>query len=223
MQEDNQIPIANASPADVSTGTGGGVRGQELGVSIDPQVTLPPTLDTKETLNLLAELLHTDSKSLLRSKTIWGVVVLLLPHLARLFGWQMDSAEAQAVVDSGVSLLGAILGVWGRFTASRPLHLLTPRSVPLALFLAALSLSGCGSATTVYNGAGRKLLCVRSNAATLKFHAADGTTLEETGIDNATPTTATGNAIAGGIKAAGENGAGILVAAGASKLFSPIK
>lgn len=79
----------------------------------------------------------------------------------------------------------------------------------MAAFVAAM-FAGCATSTTVYNGAGKRLLCVQSNAAAVKYRGADGTTLEMVGVDNATTTLAAGkaagdriNAVAGAVTALG--------------------
>lgn len=62
-------------------------------------------------------------KELLKSKTIWGVILLVLNGtlfkdnpLTDQFGDQVNGA-----IDSILTTVGAVLAVWGRLTAKAPL------------------------------------------------------------------------------------------------------
>lgn len=60
----------------------------------------------------------------LKSKTIWGVVLMALPTLFSALGleWQQsDGATIEKFVGYGVEVVGFILAVWGRKNATKPL------------------------------------------------------------------------------------------------------
>ena len=65
------------------------------------------------------------SKSALRSKTLWGVVLMLLPIVARSLGIEWP-AEINPVLEAAVNELltvgGAGLAVYGRLKADTQLH-----------------------------------------------------------------------------------------------------
>lgn len=60
-----------------------------------------------------------DTKSLLLSKTFWGVIITLvgqfLPHL----GIHLADSDTDMIADQLVSLAGAGLAIFGRVTASK--------------------------------------------------------------------------------------------------------
>jgi hypothetical protein len=72
-----------------------------------------------------------ESKFILKSMTIWGLIIAVLPSLAKLLGYDMSPDEAQAVAGAGDSLLshvegimeavGIVLAAWGRVRASSAL------------------------------------------------------------------------------------------------------
>lgn len=69
---------------------------------------------------------QTPPKSALRSKTIWGVIVMILPPVLGLLGFEITVADAEGAataIDGIVSGIGAILAIWGRISASRPVTL----------------------------------------------------------------------------------------------------
>lgn len=64
----------------------------------------------------------TPTKTIAQSKTLWGILLLVLPSLLARAGVQVDEAEVQHALDAALELAGVILGVWGRFTATRALR-----------------------------------------------------------------------------------------------------
>lgn len=63
-------------------------------------------------------------KFFLNSKTLWGIVMMILPTVFQFFGWQWDAANAGDIEKAfgyGVELVGAILAVYGRVVATKPL------------------------------------------------------------------------------------------------------
>lgn len=84
------------------------------------------------------------SKSPLASRTIIGVLIALLPVLARWTGVQLDDADAQASADDLVTIAGAVLAIVGRWKATRPLALQRDDAAKLALLIfPALVFTGC--------------------------------------------------------------------------------
>jgi hypothetical protein len=65
-------------------------------------------------------------KFILKSKTVIGAIVMLLPVLAQLFGFAF-SAEDGALITNGwdqvIQAIGAVLVIFGRFTAKSGLSL----------------------------------------------------------------------------------------------------
>ena len=65
-------------------------------------------------------------KFILKSKTVVGAIVMLLPVLAQLFGFSF-SADDSAMITEGwdqvVSAIGAVMVVIGRFTAKSNISL----------------------------------------------------------------------------------------------------
>lgn len=63
-----------------------------------------------------------DTKSLFASKAIWGGAVALLAGGATLLGYTVD-AESQAsivnLITGAASLVGGLMAVWGRITATK--------------------------------------------------------------------------------------------------------
>ena len=60
----------------------------------------------------------TDVKTLLQSKTIWGIVIAILAMLAKNAGYTIDEA---GTVNTIVEIIGLILGLYGRITATKQL------------------------------------------------------------------------------------------------------
>lgn len=58
-------------------------------------------------------------KGLIHSTTVYGVLVLLAPALARWWGWHLDDAALQALAEALVTAAGALLAIYGRIRASR--------------------------------------------------------------------------------------------------------
>lgn len=61
--------------------------------------------------------------SLVQSKTVWGVIVLILSAVAPQVGALLDeNVEAiLSVLSQAGVLVGGILGIWGRMTAKGPI------------------------------------------------------------------------------------------------------
>jgi hypothetical protein len=62
-----------------------------------------------------------DVKQWYLSKTVWGGLLAMAASALQLRGWQLGASDQSALVDSIVSLLGAvggILAVYGRITAT---------------------------------------------------------------------------------------------------------
>ena len=59
-------------------------------------------------------------KWIVTSKTIWGLVIMALPLVAKLAGWQFtgeDTVAMQQTFDAVITAVGMALGVWGRLSA----------------------------------------------------------------------------------------------------------
>lgn len=70
--------------------------------------------------------MNPDTKSLLASKTLWGVVIAALPSILGLFGKQVSdvaafTAGSEALVDQVIALVGSALAIYGRFKATTAL------------------------------------------------------------------------------------------------------
>lgn len=64
-------------------------------------------------------------KSPLKSKTIWGLILIALPQLFNAFGIEIfNEAEAQEVSEAFATIFGFALAVWGRITAKVPLKVI---------------------------------------------------------------------------------------------------
>ena len=68
----------------------------------------------------MADATPQDAKSILESKTFWGMVVGLAIPLAAKHGWIVDPNGAATDISS---LVGAVLALYGRVTASKPVKL----------------------------------------------------------------------------------------------------
>jgi hypothetical protein len=91
-----------------------------------------------------------DTKHPLTSKTIWGILILLVFSFLAQKGINILPAEQQQILDLGGQLVGTLLAIYGRWKADRPLALKGPPPTVCALlvclFPAALfigSLTGC--------------------------------------------------------------------------------
>ena len=59
-------------------------------------------------------------KFFLKSKTIWGIIVMIIPSLGPLLGISFGADEAALITQTGdsvISAFGALLATWGRFAA----------------------------------------------------------------------------------------------------------
>ena len=59
-----------------------------------------------------------DTKSVLKSKTVWGILIAILPTLLPLLGIPLPPAVADALIAAGSSL-----GIYGRVTATERIRL----------------------------------------------------------------------------------------------------
>lgn len=73
-----------------------------------------------------------DSKHVLTSKTIVGVIILLLPTIKSILGIDLSPEEVNTlflnvnqIFDLGASVLGGIMAIWGRITANKQLSFKT--------------------------------------------------------------------------------------------------
>ena len=72
-----------------------------------------------------------ETKSLLQSKTLWGLVISLLPTVLGLFHLHVTDAAAfaagaQDIVDTVVTLGGAVFAAYGRIKATAALVVKAP-------------------------------------------------------------------------------------------------
>lgn len=70
--------------------------------------------------------MNTETKSLLASKTLWGVLIAALPTLANALGYKIADAAsftsgATELVDAVITLVGSALAVYGRVRATASL------------------------------------------------------------------------------------------------------
>ena len=65
------------------------------------------------------------TKSFLTSTTIWGILIGLISQIATRAGIHFPADQAGLTNDI-VGLIGTALAIYGRFTASQPLHITTP-------------------------------------------------------------------------------------------------
>lgn len=83
-------------------------------------------------------------KNPLFSKTLQGILLLVLPALLARCGVKLDDAAAQGLVEDVCLGLGAVWSIYGRFTAELPLK--NPlKGTALPLVLAFSLLTGCAS------------------------------------------------------------------------------
>ena len=59
-----------------------------------------------------------DNKIFLKSKTVWGVIVMALPVILPLFGVNIDTSAIGGAGDQILTAVGAILAIYGRVKAS---------------------------------------------------------------------------------------------------------
>lgn len=59
--------------------------------------------------------MNEETKGLIQSKTVWGVIVQVLAMLAMHFGY--DIGDQGMVVNVAIAVIGAGMSVWGRITA----------------------------------------------------------------------------------------------------------
>ncbi len=67
-----------------------------------------------------------DTKSLLASKTLWGVLLTALPMTLGIFGLQVAdmtafTAGSEQTTNEIVTLVGALIAIYGRFVATKSL------------------------------------------------------------------------------------------------------
>lgn len=62
-----------------------------------------------------------ETKSIFESKTVWGVIVMMLSHFLPSLGVNLDEASQGAISEQFTILIGAGLAIWGRFTAKAPI------------------------------------------------------------------------------------------------------
>ena len=70
--------------------------------------------------------MNEDTKSILASKTLWGVLIAALPTVAKLFGYEIAdissfTSGANEAVDGIIALVGSAIAVYGRLTATAKL------------------------------------------------------------------------------------------------------
>lgn len=64
----------------------------------------------------------TDTKSILASKTVWGALIAVAPMLLQTAGVNLTADETSALgglIDPIVSLVGFVLAVYGRVSATK--------------------------------------------------------------------------------------------------------
>lgn len=72
-----------------------------------------------------------ETKNILASKTIWGVVIAALPTLLSLLGYKVSdvaafTSGAEDAINSIITLAGSAVAVWGRITATKNLVVKNP-------------------------------------------------------------------------------------------------
>lgn len=88
-----------------------------------------------------------DTKNVVRSRTLWGIGIAVLPQILEAAGIKLLEGEPGAIV-AGV---GAVLGIFGRFRARQKLRVKPPGPLlPILLVVALLgtaswSLTGCAT------------------------------------------------------------------------------
>ncbi len=63
-----------------------------------------------------------NSKFILKSKTIWGVLIAAVPTILAQFGYDMGNPELlNGIVNEIFEVVGAVLAVFGRIVAEGPI------------------------------------------------------------------------------------------------------
>ena len=62
-------------------------------------------------------------KGILQSKTVWGLIILLIGLAKKQFGWDFTDSQAEQWLDLGLQAVGAALNLYGRWKATKPLGL----------------------------------------------------------------------------------------------------
>lgn len=125
------------------------------------------------------------SKFFLKSKTVQGVLAMLVPMLLQLFGIEIADAEITEIVEALTVLSGAVWALYGRLAAEGGLHFLRPR-VPgfvcgelasfvglvliAALIGGALGLSGCATWETATPPEKARIMSVELSEKYVKLH-----------------------------------------------------
>lgn len=93
--------------------------------------------------------MHVTAKSPFRSKTIWGAIILVLTIVLQGFGVEFAEGEVSHLSYLIGEIVGVLMVVWGRYTATQPIAKPKPdlpiRMTMLALCMAAVlpMQSGC--------------------------------------------------------------------------------
>lgn len=92
------------------------------------------------------------AKSPLKSKTVGGIALLAAAVLGAKFGIPIAPEDVETVLTLGAGLIGAVLGIVGRYKAKRPLKapqlplpVFCTVLMPLCVLPAVLSLPGCAN------------------------------------------------------------------------------
>ena len=67
-----------------------------------------------------------DTKIFLASKTVWGVVLIALPQILPLLGFSFTADDTSLLTTAGDQVfqaIGAVIVVWGRWSASTKLSI----------------------------------------------------------------------------------------------------
>jgi hypothetical protein len=69
-----------------------------------------------------------DWKALLSSKTIAGILLMIVPVIFKMAGHELSSADASGLITQGTQMIndaltfgGMVIAIWGRATAKAPL------------------------------------------------------------------------------------------------------
>ena len=68
-----------------------------------------------------------EHKFILKSKTIFGIAIALIPQLALLLGFDwsaVDAGQLQSLADTALPLIGSALAIYGRMTAKKAVKVL---------------------------------------------------------------------------------------------------
>jgi hypothetical protein len=63
-----------------------------------------------------------ETKSLFASKTVWGGLIVVVAAVASMVGYTISAEDQVALTDfvnQGITLVGGLLAIWGRVTASK--------------------------------------------------------------------------------------------------------